>query len=1107
MKKYLLCLFFFTLLGNTLFAAFVTDFPIEIQQPNGETVQLYVTGDEFHRRVHDAAGFTIIKDPQTGYLVYAVLKNDELISSGYFVGKTDPQKVGLTPDVDISAERRRQIRQRFLDAAPVRSDLRTSSASLDASENTGQINNLVIYIRFADDPEFTQSGSYFADFFNKDEPGASMYRYFHDISHGQLSVHSTFYPTPTGTTVLSYRDTQPRSTFASVSTPEQIAAVEHALLRRAIYAVRDQIPSDLNLDFNNDGCVDNICFIVKGNPGAWSSLLWPHQWVLFSYDIAINGKRVQKYNFQIENHLISNSGRQSVLTHEMYHTLGAPDYYRYDDKTIDPVGVWDVMASTANPPQSSTAWVSRKYAPWVTPEITEITEPGTYTINNVWLETNNCYQIASPNSSTEFFLIEYRDKNVIWDASLPGSGLIIYRVNPGLEGNASGPPDEVYVFREGARNMTTKGNLNQAYFSSQSGRTLFSDTSNPPAFLSNNTSGLGDMAIYDIGPSGGETMSFKVDFLPKTDFSFEAQFGLTVQFVNTSIASSETEWLWDFGDGTPASTEKNPVHTYDAAGYYNVTLVAKNRVGKRDKTIRTAVDVSCGGNGSSSDPYLICKAKDLDAIRDNISAHFKLANDIDLSDYLAEGGDGYTKWGSAGWMPIGNTTIPFTGSIDGNGYKVTGLWINRNTYHTGLFGYLLNAKIEKLGVEIDVVGIKATDYVGGLAGLSENSHISNSYAAGNISGGNNIGGLVGCLESSPNSGINNSYAMGNIRGINSVGGLVGNQKSSVNDSYAASNVSGNNIIGGLIGYQSPGAGISNCYATGDVNGNSAIGGLVGYRSSNSTGVFDSYVIGNISGNSNVGGIVGTQENNSNIRNNYHHNLLNLNSAVIADTDSDNAHNRKHGAAKSFAELQSFAFFNAPSNWSTVWRVSAENNRIWTIWEGKSYLYFSFQSAPVYNPIATSSGISFELRNAVESIQIYNYRTGSIEILGAQTAGIKNITAQSLSANFLQEGDTLQFVVYEENKMASYLVNKEIQAISPFWGGMKVYEANGLIQIFSGEFVPIKEVAIYSLEGRLLHKEPLSDVISHTINWNWPTGVYVVRVVSEKNTNNIKLITK
>lgn len=53
--------------------------------------------------------------------------------------------------------------------------------------------------------------------------------------------------------------------------------------------------------------------------------------------------------------------------------------------------------------------------------------------------------------------------------------------------------------------------------------------------------------------------------------------GLTVTFTDTSDASP-TRWLWDFGDGT-TSTEQNPIHSFKAAGTYDVTLTAWNDLG------------------------------------------------------------------------------------------------------------------------------------------------------------------------------------------------------------------------------------------------------------------------------------------------------------------------------------------------------------------------------------------------------------------------------------------------------------------------------------------------------------------------------------------------
>lgn len=52
---------------------------------------------------------------------------------------------------------------------------------------------------------------------------------------------------------------------------------------------------------------------------------------------------------------------------------------------------------------------------------------------------------------------------------------------------------------------------------------------------------------------------------------------MEVTFTNKSV-NADT-YLWDFGDGTPTSTEANPKHTYTASGTFKVTLTATGKGG------------------------------------------------------------------------------------------------------------------------------------------------------------------------------------------------------------------------------------------------------------------------------------------------------------------------------------------------------------------------------------------------------------------------------------------------------------------------------------------------------------------------------------------------
>jgi hypothetical protein len=123
---------------------------------------------------------------------------------------------------------------------------------------------------------------------------------------------------------------------------------------------------------------------------------------------------------------------------------------------------------------------------------------------------------------------------------------------------------------------------------------------------------------------------------------------------------------------------------------------------------------------------------------------------------------------------------------------------------------------------------------GGLVGeMYGDGEIYQSYAAGNVTAGSNVGGLVGIIGTDDIS-IHDVYATGAVSGDDSVGGLIGVLGSSggtgatLARSYASGNVTGNTNVGGLVGglYGA----VSYSFATGAVDGTDAAstGGLFGY---------------------------------------------------------------------------------------------------------------------------------------------------------------------------------------------------------------------------------------------------------------------------------------
>ncbi|WP_049786615.1 InlB B-repeat-containing protein [Evansella cellulosilytica] len=301
--------------------------------------------------------------------------------------------------------------------------------------------------------------------------------------------------------------------------------------------------------------------------------------------------------------------------------------------------------------------------------------------------------------------------------------------------------------------------------------------------------------------------------------------------------------------------------------------------------------VFAGGEGTKENPYLIETAAHLDNVRNYLGEgyHFQLVQDIDLTAYLDPGGPG--------WEPIGDNANRFEGHINGNGYRITGFFINRTDgNYIGLFGVIgenglvrnLSLTGDYITVEgapalvgaltgnnygvIDNVSVEIGDgitlspqsaYVGGLVGTNH-GEIWNSNVNSDVNGGNEVGGLVGRNASNNTTRIgiiHNSHATGNVSGQDMVGGLVGNASGKIRYSYATGNVDGLESVGGLIG-TSVRIEVDASYATSDVTGESSVGGLIGdVRIDNSrSSVRNSFAIGKVtlpSTGGDVGGLIGT----------------------------------------------------------------------------------------------------------------------------------------------------------------------------------------------------------------------------------------------------------
>ena len=196
-------LFVALFISASLQAAPVFNMPVIRIQPNGDTLRCLLSGDEFYHRLHDAADFTIIQNPHTGYWVYADTVHIDrthwdVIATDYVADRYDPVALGLPNQVVVDRDTWETLGHRYDEPK------RENSMAKTSGRNHGTLNNIVIFIRFSDDAEISTTLSTINQMFNDSSSTAtSMYSYFKKVSYSKLYIPTRYYPAPSGNQVIS----------------------------------------------------------------------------------------------------------------------------------------------------------------------------------------------------------------------------------------------------------------------------------------------------------------------------------------------------------------------------------------------------------------------------------------------------------------------------------------------------------------------------------------------------------------------------------------------------------------------------------------------------------------------------------------------------------------------------------------------------------------------------------------------------------------------------------------------------------------------------------------------------------------------------------------
>ena len=305
---------------------------------------------------------------------------------------------------------------------------------------TGERQQLVVFVTFKDlqftgDEQATleQWGKVFnAHGYTENDFIGSIHDYYYEQSYGQFNLHFDLMYIALNDSVKKYRSTEEDDENSQYLVSDVVDVLQTYDIDWSKY------------DWNGDRFVNQLMIIYPGkgmNDGGGKNSIWPHQWWMSYHikdhvpgvycepkEVACNGQTYWIDCYCALQEISNNKvfGSFGTICHEYTHCFGFPDFYGTDGTPRK----WDLMDFGNNngggfcPPNYSAH--ERYLMGWLTP--TELTEATTIADMPALCDEPQAYLIRNNGYANEFYMVENRQQK-LWDAKLPGSGIVVFHID------------------------------------------------------------------------------------------------------------------------------------------------------------------------------------------------------------------------------------------------------------------------------------------------------------------------------------------------------------------------------------------------------------------------------------------------------------------------------------------------------------------------------------------------------------------------------------------------------------------------------------------------------------------------------------------------------
>ena len=605
MKRISAIVMMLTLIVGSMWAVPVNRQKITVQQPDGSSVTIQMHGDEWLSFTTTADGYSVVKNEQ-GYYVYATLEQGQLKATTQVAHDaverkaaelqflTDIQKYQVPAMSPEKAHMKQLVEKREADKRAARIGNGRRAAQYDYTNFKG----LVILIEF-NDKSFSRDDykELMDDMLNKENYTGydnqvytgSVRDYFSDNSAGKFQPQFDAY----GPYQVNYSCKKGNEKASEI-------------LRAAVNAA----DADINFkdyDRDDDGMVDMIFFIVAGNgrnyTGNYDGLWHPHRSVLTNGWNYVYKDGVCLWDYASSTELMGWTEQPSTvkidgigtICHEFSHVLGLPDFYdtNYEeDGESNHPGEWSLMASGSymNDARTPVGYsLYERYSVGFTDEPQVITETGDYTLEPLAISQTG-YRLNTPVNN-EFFLLENRQKNYFkWDKYLPGSGMLVHRVDLTNRSVWDANTINAKASRNYYELVRANGAHQQsgAYYSSNldafpNGNKKELTNSTSPANLKTWNGKNNEFGIFNIQKTADGDITFTVDKYTLTGLTLDEEISIGVGTTKQLTATPTPEFAeftleWKSSNKSIATVDQDGLVKGVSEGECNITATSNNGI-------------------------------------------------------------------------------------------------------------------------------------------------------------------------------------------------------------------------------------------------------------------------------------------------------------------------------------------------------------------------------------------------------------------------------------------------------------------------------------------------------------------------------------------------